>query len=275
MTTREVRLEELGIDGDTQFREEQLNMAQVKNLMSLMEDDIELDPIEARFDGTTYWVSNGFHRIEAATRLQLETIKVNYKPGTLEDAQVDAMAANKSNGLPRSNETRRNQIMAAFKHEETKEWSNSRIAKHIGVAVSTVSAMRDPKVREKQRINMEKSIVKKAKQISDNRSITTAAPTDVVPEQQLKEPNPSLMHYEPSAEELEANDRAMQADIEAMQKLLDSDDALKEAHAEIKRLNLAYAQLDLRFKGLMNEKDHAVTLLKKAQKELDKLKAKK
>jgi allophanate hydrolase subunit 1 len=82
--------------------------------------------------------------------------------------------------------------------------------------------------------------------------------------------------YGPDEQELKANELAQQADLEALNKLLESSDALATAHAEIKRLNLAYAQLDIRFKGLMNEKSEAVRLLQKAQLEIKALrKAKK
>jgi predicted nucleic acid-binding Zn-ribbon protein len=52
---------------------------------------------------------------------------------------------------------------------------------------------------------------------------------------------------------------------------LESDDALATAHAEIKRLNHLNAQLDVRLHGLMNERNEAVKLCKKLQKENDKL----
>jgi hypothetical protein len=60
-----------------------------------------------------------------------------------------------------------------------------------------------------------------------------------------------------------------------MYKLLESDDALQTAHEEIKRLNYLVAQQETRIHGLMNERNTAVTMLKKLQKENDKLKAKK
>ena len=68
---------------------------------------------------------------------------------------------------------------------------------------------------------------------------------------------------------------ALIADQEAMYKLLDSDDALATAHEEIKRLNYLNAQLETRLHGLMNERNEAVKMVKKLQKENDKLKAKK
>jgi predicted nucleic acid-binding Zn-ribbon protein len=63
--------------------------------------------------------------------------------------------------------------------------------------------------------------------------------------------------------------------MDIMYKMLEADDALKVAHEEIKRLNLAYAQLDVRFKGLMNERNQAVKMVKELQKQIDKSKAKK
>jgi hypothetical protein len=74
---------------------------------------------------------------------------------------------------------------------------------------------------------------------------------------------------------MRAAELAIQADQETMYKLLESDDALATAHEEIKRLNLLNGQLEVRLHGLMNEKNEAVRLVKKLQKELDKLKAQK
>jgi hypothetical protein len=62
----------------------------------------------------------------------------------------------------------------------------------------------------------------------------------------------------------------MQADLEMLNKLLEADDALATAHEEIKRLNYLNAQLEVRMHGLMNEKNEAIKLCKKLQKENDK-----
>jgi hypothetical protein len=81
--------------------------------------------------------------------------------------------------------------------------------------------------------------------------------------------------FGPDDDEMEATEIAHQADIEMMYKLLESDDALKTAHEEIKRLNQLNAQFELRIRGLMNEKNEAVRMVKKLQKQLDNLKDKK
>jgi hypothetical protein len=74
---------------------------------------------------------------------------------------------------------------------------------------------------------------------------------------------------------LKASELALQADLDAMYKLLESDEPLKEAHEEIKRLNYLNAQQKIRIDGLMNERNEAVKMLKKLQKENERLKAKK
>ena len=56
---------------------------------------------------------------------------------------------------------------------------------------------------------------------------------------------------------------------------LDEDDALKVAYEEIQRLTHQNSLLSLRIDGLMVEKNSAIDMVKKLQKENDKLKGKK
>ena len=59
-----------------------------------------------------------------------------------------------------------------------------------------------------------------------------------------------------------------------MYELLEADEALATAYENIQRLNLLNAQLEVRIHGLMNERNEAVKMVKKLQKENEKLKAK-
>ena len=271
MTKRKVRLDSIRIDGNTQFRD-QINQEVVGVYKEAMRGGDIFPPIDVMFDGTDYWLYDGFHRYFAVHELGEKEIEVHYKPGTKRDAFIASLGVNDKHGLQRNNATKRKVVEAALADEELRELPNTHIAKLCKVSDTFVASIRNPEAKAKQKEKVKHHYEKKLLNKVANSDVSVGS-TD---SHGLDEPKPSLHDgNEPSAEELEANERAMQADIEAMQKLLDSNDPLKEAHAEIKRLNLAYAQLDLRFKGLMNEKDHAVTLLKKAQKELDKLKAKK
>lgn len=75
--------------------------------------------------------------------------------------------------------------------------------------------------------------------------------------------------YGPNEEELKAMELAEQADREMLNKMLEADDALKVAVEDNKRLNLRVAQLEARLRGLMNERNEAVKMVKKLQKQLD------
>lgn len=85
------------------------------------------------------------------------------------------------------------------------------------------------------------------------------------------DPKPSILDGNtPSDEELRANEMAMQADQELLNKLLDSNEPLKVAHEELTKLNFLNSQLKVRIDSLMSEKNEAITLCKKLQKQLDK-----
>jgi hypothetical protein len=135
--------------------------------------------------------------------------------------------------------------------------NNSELSKICAVSQSFVASVRSPEAKQKQDEAKKRHIVKKAEEFSGEASQT------------------SQTSEGPDEDELKAHDIAMQADLEAMHKLLESSDALTTAHEEIKKLNYLNGQLEIRLQGLMNEKNEAVKMVKKLQKELDALKVKK
>lgn len=252
-----LKFSQIRIDGGTQMRVS-INQDKVAEYAEKMREEEKFPPIKATFDGTVYWLYNGFHRYFAAQAAGLTTIEVDYKPGTMEDAQDLALSANHDNGLPRTNEDKRKSVETALSMERHAKKSDNEIAKLCKVSRSFVGSIRSPEVKERQQKNLTKHIQKKEKQ--DESVVNYTPETDSKPV--------LTQDYGPDEAELKANEMAQQADLETLNKLLESDDALATAHAEIKRLNLAYAQLDIRFKGLMNEKSEAVRLLQKAQLEI-------
>ena len=129
--------------------------------------------------------------------------------------------------------------------------------------------MRNPEVKERQKKNRERH---QEKAVDERKSSIADAPA-CSPTTAL-EPN-AQDGDAPSREEIEAAEEALKADQEMMYKMLESDDALKVAVEENKRLNLRVAQLEARLRGLMNERNTAVDMVKALQKQLDKTKAKK
>jgi hypothetical protein len=78
--------------------------------------------------------------------------------------------------------------------------------------------------------------------------------------------------FAPSDDELEANQLSTQADMDLVTKMIESDDVVATLHAEVKRLSDDNVSLQSRVNALMREKNKAVELLQKAQRELDRIK---
>ena len=268
---KKVKLDAIRIDGGTQGRAV-IDQPTVYNYLEHMKEGDEFPRMFAVYDGATYWLVDGFHRYHAYKLLGIKEIDIDYKPGTLEEAQVLSFSVNGTHGKPRTNDDKRNVVMAALEHPLTKHKSDYEIAKICAVSRSFVASVRNPEVKKKQKANIEKHYEKKAKETEEKRSSTTLSEPEKAPEKPPVDPNAGEA---PDEAEIKAAEMAMQADMDMMYKLLESDEPLKLAHEEIKRLNLRVAQQETRLHGLMNERNEAVKMVKSLQKQLDKLKGKK
>lgn len=263
-----IKLDDIRIDGETQGRAV-IDQPTVYNYLEHMKEGDQFPKMLTVFDGTTHWLVDGFHRYHAYKLMGVKQVEIEYKPGTLEEAQVLSFKMNAHHGKPRTNEDKRRVVQAALEHVLTKDLNDVEIAKICAVSNSFVGAVRKPEIKEKQKENVKKHYAKKA---AEEAALSNSS-TNPISSTNRDEPDPRAGEA-PDEDEIRAAELAQQADIEAMYKLLDSDDALKTAHEEIKRLNHLNSQLDVRIRGLMNEKNEAIKQCKKLQKELDKLKGK-
>ena len=264
---KKINLDEIRIDGGTQGRLV-IDQHTVYNYLEHMKEGDTFPNMLTVFDGSTHWLVDGFHRYHAYKLLGIKEVEIDYKPGTLEEAQVISFGVNAKHGKPRTNEDKRRVVESALAHPMTQDKSNYEIAKICLVSQPFVASVRNPEVKEKQKKNVEKHYEKKVAEAPvDTNSISTNSISSAEP----KEPNP-YDGIAPDEDELRANELALQKDTEMMYKLLESDDALQTAMEENKKLNMLNAQLELRIRGLMNEKNEAVKMLKSAQRENDKLK---
>ena len=265
---RKVKLSDIRIDGGTQCRVE-IDQSTIYQYVDRMKEGDEFPLIEAVFDGATYWLTDGFHRYHAFKLLGLKEVAVKYKPGTQQDAIIEALRANSKHGKTLTNEDKVNKVKMALAIDGYDKKSDNEIAKLCEVSRTMVAAVRNPEVKKRQEENRIRSAAKKAQECSPT---TPEAPVEVSPTTSEVSPTTGA---EPDDAELKANELAMQADMDMMYKLLETDEPLKLAHEEIKRLNHQNGQLEVRLHGLMNERNEAVKMVKKLQKELDKLRAKK
>ena len=147
----------LRLDGDTQARLA-LSQEKVQEYAALMEDGEEFRPVDAFFDGSDYWLADGFHRYFATKANKKTSIAVTIHNGTLEDAQLFAFAANKGHGLHMLATDIRHCIVRMLEHPRWGSWSNAAIAKHVGTSKMTVgrvkAAMSEPEEStEKKYVN--------------------------------------------------------------------------------------------------------------------------
>jgi hypothetical protein len=147
----------LRLDGDTQARLA-LSQEKVQEYAEKMQDGEDFRPIDAFFDGSDYWLADGFHRYFATKANKKTAIAVTVHNGTLEDAQLFAFAANKGHGLHMLASDIRHCIVRMLEHPVWGGWTNAAIAKHVGTSKMTVgrvkTAMSEPEEStEKKYVN--------------------------------------------------------------------------------------------------------------------------
>ena len=102
----------------------------------------EFPPIELIYDGESYYLKDGFHRVAAAIQAGFTAIEANFEQGTLEEAKWDSYSLNTTHGLRRSRKDTRRAIIAALKHPYSASSSNVQLANHIGVDEGTIRRYR-------------------------------------------------------------------------------------------------------------------------------------
>lgn len=130
----------LRLNGGTQPRDE-LDGPTVMEYADAMDRGVEFPPVKAMYDGTDYWLYDGFHRVKAAQNIDRTTIRVDVQQGTKQDAQWESLAANKDHGLRRTQSDKRRAIKRALKMKGAGE-SNAEIARHVGCDDKTVAKYR-------------------------------------------------------------------------------------------------------------------------------------
>lgn len=125
-------------DGGTQVRVG-LDEATVLDYAEHLDD---LPAVVVYFDGSAYWLSDGFHRVEAALRAGLEKVAVKINEGSRRDAFLAACGANSKHGLPRSVADKRRAVELLLADAECAKWSDRKLAETARVDHKTIAAAR-------------------------------------------------------------------------------------------------------------------------------------
>ncbi len=128
-------------DGDAQMRVE-MKPDVVIEYADDMAAGATFPPVVVYFDGTEYWLADGFHRVASARKIERETIEAEVREGTARDAIIHGIGANASHGLRRTQADKRRAVERLIRDEEWSKWSNRQIAKVAKVDHKTVGKIR-------------------------------------------------------------------------------------------------------------------------------------
>jgi ParB-like nuclease domain len=129
-------------DGATQPRAH-LNQKLICEYAEAMSTGAKFPPVTVFYDGSNYWLADGFHRLEAAKKTAASSIAVDIRQGTYRDAVLYSVGANATHGLRRSNTDKRRSVLTLLVDLEWSQWSNNEIAKQCCVAEGLVRKLKE------------------------------------------------------------------------------------------------------------------------------------
>lgn len=140
MRPSKLPIDKINQDGSTQVRVA-IDADWCEHLASLLlAEDSKIPPIVVFFDGETYWIGDGYHRLAAAAKAGQASILALVHKGTQEDAVKFALGANRAHGKPLTTADKAKAIRIALRYypERSDRW----IAGELGVDHKTVAKHR-------------------------------------------------------------------------------------------------------------------------------------
>jgi len=129
-------------DGGTQVRDA-INEEHVERLRDVLAGGgAFVDPVVVFYDGESYWLADGFHRVTAAERAGQPQIAATVHRGTQRDAILHAVGANAKHGIPRSRADLHRAIDTLLRDAKWSKWSDRKIASVVGCSPPTIAARR-------------------------------------------------------------------------------------------------------------------------------------
>lgn len=138
-----IETSKIRMDGGTQSRA-QINDQTVAEYAEAMQDESPVfPPIVVYYDGSDYWLADGFHRVYAWLRNGRREVPAEIRQGDRRAAVLHSCAANAIHGLRRTNDDKRRAVMTLLEDAEWGAWSNREIARRCGVSDVFVGKLRD------------------------------------------------------------------------------------------------------------------------------------
>lgn len=136
-----VAISQIRMDGGTQPRAA-MDEGKVAEYATEMQEGADFPAVTLFYDGSQYWLADGFHRVNGAIQAMRLLIKAEIHQGTQRDAILYSVGANDNHGLKRSNEDKRRAVARLLNDEEWGKWSNHEIARRCKVSDVYVGKLR-------------------------------------------------------------------------------------------------------------------------------------
>jgi hypothetical protein len=155
---QELELKHINRSGGTQIRAA-YDRATIDRYKDLHQACVELPPVIVFFDGTVYWLADGFHRVQAKVETvelfskEVVRIKSEVRSGTQREAIQYALSANADHGLPRTGDDIRRAIVRCLDDAEWSKLSNVKIASLCGCSESMVRKVKGERERPSHSAN--------------------------------------------------------------------------------------------------------------------------
>jgi len=136
-----VAIASINMDGGTQPRAA-IDFDVVEEYALALATGAAFPPAVVYFDGSTYWLADGFHRTHAHKAAGRQSIECDVRQGTRRDAILFSVGANASHGMRRTNEDKRRAVLALLNDPEWAGWSDGEISRRCAVSQPFVSKLR-------------------------------------------------------------------------------------------------------------------------------------
>lgn len=133
-TIRRLLVESIRTDGGTQTRVrlDQQVLGEYAEALAAGQQDANWPPIVVFYDGTDYWLADGFHRVMAAVRAKITHMAADVRKGGQIDALRHALGANGAHGLRRTHDDIANAIRLAYENRKALGLPDDPAARVVG-----------------------------------------------------------------------------------------------------------------------------------------------
>ena len=141
-TFKTLKLDTLRMDGGTQPRAG-TSKSLIEEYIACYQDGAEFPPLTVFYDGTDYWLADGFHRAIAADAAGQDKHTCEIHKGDLRAAILHSVGANALHGARRTNADKRHAVETLLADKEWAGWSNRQIARCAQVSEAFVRIVRE------------------------------------------------------------------------------------------------------------------------------------